>query len=151
MTTTRRVLLGGAGIIAAGGIVMQFFGPRPSNPPTDPAAVLFARVHIPANAAAVLQRACRDCHSNETQWPWYSHVAPVSWFVIDHVNHGRSHFNYSNWAKYSAEEGAKLIDDSCELVRKGAMPMPSYIRMHADARLSADDIEALCSLSRAAH
>jgi len=99
MTSTRRVLLSGMGIVLAGVLVAQFFGPVPTNPPTDPDAALFARVHVRKNAASVLQRACRDCHSNDTQWPWYSHVAPVSWFVIDHVNHGRSHFNYSNWTK----------------------------------------------------
>jgi Haem-binding domain len=146
MTTTRRVLVFGLGIIVTGALVAQLFGPAPTNPPTDPSAVLFARVHVPAEAASVLQRACRDCHSNDTQWPWYSHVAPVSWFVIDHVNHGRSHFNYSNWTKYSQEDAAKLLKDSCELARKGAMPMPSYLRMHDDARLTDADIAALCSL-----
>ncbi len=76
-------------------------------------------------------------------------MAPVSWFVVDHVNHGRSHFNYSNWTTYSVEDGAKLFEDSCELARKGVMPMPSYLRMHDDARLSVADIQALCSLSLA--
>ena len=64
--------------------------------------------------ALILDRACRDCHSNETRWPWYSNVAPVSWFVIDHVNHGRSHFNYSAWARYSAREKVELLKAMAE-------------------------------------
>jgi hypothetical protein len=152
MTATPRVILQALAIIAAGAVVMQFFGPEPTNPPTDPEAVLFARMHVPADAAGVLKRACRDCHSNDTTWPWYSNVAPVSWFVIDHVNHGRSHFNYSQWSRYSAEDVARLLKASCDLTRKGAMPMSSYLRMHPDAALSPADVEAVCRWSEeAAH
>jgi hypothetical protein len=95
-------------------------------------------------AAAVLERACRDCHSNDTRWPWYSGVAPVSWFVIDHVNHGRRHFNYSNWATYEAEEARRLLQNACAFARKRTMPLPSYLRMHPDARLNDQDVAALC-------
>ncbi|MEO5898141.1 MAG: heme-binding domain-containing protein [Vicinamibacterales bacterium] len=147
MSTTRRVIPSVVASMAAGFVVAQFFGPTPTNPPTDAGAVLFVRTHVPADAAGVLRRACRDCHSNETTWPWYSHLAPVSWFVIDHVNHGRSHFNYSQWAKYSAEDVERLLKASCDLARKGAMPIPSYLRMHADAALSPADVEAVCRWS----
>jgi hypothetical protein len=124
---------------------IQFVRPARTNPPTDPSRVLFARMPVPAETAEVMQRACRDCHSNDTSWPWYSNVAPVSWFVIDHVNHGRSHFNYSDWAHYDAAEAARLIKNTCDLARKGAMPLPSYVRMHSDTRLSPQDVDALCS------
>lgn len=133
-------------IVAAVGI--QSIRPARTNPPTDPSRTLFARSLVPASAAAVLQRACRDCHSNDTRWPWYSNVAPVSWFVIDHVNHGRSHFNYSDWAKYEGSEAAKLIKNSCDLVRKGSMPLASYALVHTETRLSPQDIEALCAWAR---
>ncbi|MEO6214172.1 MAG: heme-binding domain-containing protein, partial [Vicinamibacterales bacterium] len=129
---------------------IQFFGPARTNPATDPAGTLMARVRVPAEAAAVLQRACRDCHSNDTRWPWYSTVAPASWFVIDHVNHGRSHFNYSEWTRYAPADAERLLNSSCELARKGAMPLPSYLRIHRDAALSPADIETLCQWSAAA-
>ena len=77
---------------------MQLVRPARTNPPTDRPRTLFARVTVSAADRRGAERACRDCHSNDTRWPWYSNVAPVSWFVIDHVNHGRSHFNYSDWA-----------------------------------------------------
>jgi hypothetical protein len=99
---------------------------------------------VPSRTAEVLGRACRDCHSNDTRWPWYSNVAPLSWFVIDHVNHGRSQFNYSEWAQYKSADPKKLIEDSCKFARDGSMPLPEYVRMHSETRLTPEDVEALC-------
>ena len=130
------------------GVAIQFVRPARTNPVTDPQRTMMARVAVPGEVARVLDRACRDCHSNETRWPWYSQVAPVSWFVIDHVNHGRSHFNYSNWAQYPAHEAANLLKDSCELARKGAMPLSSYVRMHGHARLTSADVQTICAWTR---
>ena len=101
-------------------------------------------MRVPPDAAVILDRSCRDCHSNETRWPWYSHVAPASWLVIDHVNHGRSHLNISEWGNYDRPRQVELLKNSCELARKGAMPMPSYLVMHRAARLSPADVGTLC-------
>jgi hypothetical protein len=131
-------------VIAAAGT--QFVRPERTNPPTEPSRTLFARAQVPDEAAAVLERACRDCHSHDTTWPWYSGVAPVSWWVIDHVNHGRSHFNYSDWARYDPPEAARLLKNACDLARRGEMPLSSYARMHPAARLTAGDVEAICRL-----
>ena len=79
--------------LIAAAIGIQFIRPARTNPAIDPTRTLAATTELPHETAVVLERACRDCHSNDTRWPWYSNVAPISWFVIDHVNHGRSHFN----------------------------------------------------------
>lgn len=126
----------------------QTVRPARTNPPTDSARTLHALAPTPAQVAAVLDRACRDCHSNETRWPWYSHVAPVSWFVIDHVNHGRSHFNYSNWAQYEPAEAARLLKESCRLAREASMPLASYAIVHRAAALTEADVAILCAWSR---
>lgn len=134
--------------VAAGALLLaaiQFVRPARTNPVTHPANALTASPHIPRDIVQILDRACRDCHSNETDWPWYSNVAPVSWFVIDHVNHGRSHFNYSDWRQYAPDEAARLLKESCELARELSMPLRSYTFMHRNARLSAADVEALCA------
>lgn len=131
--------------VLALGAAIQLIRPARTNPPVDPARTLQARHRVPADVKEALDRACRDCHSHETRWPWYSNVAPVSWFVIEHVNHGRSHFNFSDWAQYEPKEADELITKSCKLTREGSMPMPSYLRMHSDARLTARDIDAICS------
>jgi hypothetical protein len=103
-----------------------------------------ARLRVPSGAAAVLNRSCRDCHSNGTVWPWYSNVAPVSWLVIDHVRTGRRHFNYSDWAGYEPEKARKILHDICEEVKDGSMPIGSYTLMHRDARLNDADVKTLC-------
>ncbi len=76
-------------------------------------------------------RACGDCHSNETKWPWYTSVAPVKWFVVGHVNHGRGEFNVSEFNKPQ-----RHAHESAEEVEKGKMPLPSYLRMHPEANLT---------------
>jgi hypothetical protein len=123
----------------------QFVRPARTNPATDPTRNLFNIRPVPAHVKSALDRACRDCHSNDTRWPWYSNVAPVSWFVIDHVNHGRSHFNYSDWSRYDAEEARRLLGAACRLSRKQEMPLSSYSWMHRHAHLSLAEIEALCA------
>ena len=141
---------GGTGAVALAvlAIGIQFVRPARTNPVIDPARTLPVMHPLPAHAASVLDRACRDCHSNETRWPWYSHLAPVSWFVIDHVNHGRSHFNYSDWAQYPSDDRTRLLKNSCKLVSEQEMPLGSYLWMHRSARLSSSDVEAICALVR---
>jgi Haem-binding domain len=130
-------------------LAAQFIRPARTNPTSDPSRALAAFRPMPADVAGTFDRACRDCHSNETRWPWYSNVAPVSWFVIDHVNHGRSHFNYSDWSRYEPGEAARLLKKSCELAGEQAMPLYSYTLMHRTARLAPEEVAALCTWSRA--
>ena len=125
-------------------IGIQFVRPARTNPPTDGQRTMAAHLPISEPATKILDRACRDCHSHDTRWPWYSNVAPVSWFVIDHVNHGRSHFNYSDWAKYDETEARRLLKNACAMARKDEMPLPSYLRAHDEARLNDADVAALC-------
>jgi hypothetical protein len=140
----RQVLQWFTALLAVAAVAMQFVRPDRTNPPVDPRRTLEATIAITPAAAAVLDRACRDCHSNETRWPWYAHVAPVSWFVIDHVNHGRSHFNYSDWARYPRDDARRLLENSCAQARRETMPLPSYTFVHRAARLSDADVAALC-------
>ena len=105
-------------------VVMQAVIPARTNPSSDPAMSLGAAK--PANAAlAVMERSCRDCHSNDTTWPWYSSVAPVSWLVARDVRGGRRHLNMSEFRTYPAEKQQKRLKDACEQVRTGEMPSGS--------------------------
>jgi hypothetical protein len=85
---------------------------------------------------ALFYRACRDCHSNETVWPWYSHVAPVSWLVQHDVDEGRSNLNVSEWNS-QRQSG----DEAAEMVRTGEMPPWFYLPLHASSRFSAEELE----------
>jgi hypothetical protein len=138
---TLKVILG-VGLIVLAGI--QVVGPARTNPPTAPSQALSAKVPIPDHVQAVLSRACLDCHSNQTRWPWYSHIAPVSWGVIGDVNEGRDHMNLSDW-HYTPEEGADLLDGICKQIKRRRMPLTAYTWMHWDAKLSDDDIKRVCA------
>lgn len=125
-------------------VVIQAFRPAHTNPPVDPQQTVQAALTVPADVDAVLERSCNDCHSNETLWPWYAEVAPVSWFVVDHVNHGREEMSFSAWGTYSARKAAHKLEEICEKVREGEMPLASYLLLHPEARLSEADKQALC-------
>jgi len=82
--------------------------------------------------------ACRDCHSNETRWPWYASVAPVSWLIYNDVHEGRAEFNVSRWA-----QGEQEADEAAGMVREGEMPPWFYLPLHSEARLSDADTRDL--------
>ena len=126
-------------------VIIQFFGPERTNPKVEPARTVQSLTQIPPEVSGILKRACYDCHSNESVWPWYSYVAPVSWLVIDHVNEGRGHVNFSEWAQYSPKKVKKAFDGICEEIREKGMPIANYLLLHPDAKLSDADIEAICA------
>lgn len=92
---------------------------------------------LPADVEALLRRACYDCHSNETRWPWYAWVAPVSWLLARDVHEGRRHLNFSTWQSEPAEHRAKRQADVGEELSDGEMPPWFYVPLHAEAELSA--------------
>lgn len=114
-------------------VAIQFVPVDRSNPPVT------AEVPAPPEARAVLRRACYDCHSNETVWPWYSRVAPVSWLLARDVLKGRDELNFSTWDQYSVKEQVKKLKKSWEEATEGEMPPWFYQPVHRDAVLSAED------------
>ena len=126
-------------------LIAQFKRPAKTNPVSDPSLAIEAHVQVDPNVGAILNRSCYDCHSNKTRWPWYSNVAPVSWFVIDHVNEGRHDLNFSEWGKYSRQDQKAQLGQLCELITEGWMPLSSYTPLHPSAKLSDEDKKLLCS------
>lgn len=99
------------------------------------------------SVSRLLKNACYDCHSNETKYPWYSYIAPVSWLVERDTRIGRTNLNFSDWETYSKMDKAKILDELIEEVEGGNMPMPIYILMHPEAKLSVSDRELLIEWS----
>jgi len=110
----------------------------PSEVPSDPKLA----VDAPKEVQAVLKRACFDCHSNKVVFPWYSSIAPVSWFTKMHVKEGREHMNFSIWKSYSEEKRLKYLQKIPKAI-KSKMPLPSYLLIHKEAVLSDADKEVL--------
>ncbi|HEV8484307.1 MAG TPA: heme-binding domain-containing protein [Blastocatellia bacterium] len=127
----------------------QIVRPAKTNPAVDESRTLQSHAQMSPEVAAVLKRGCGDCHSNETVWPWYSDVAPVSWFVIDHVNHGRRHLNFSDWTRYDRQEADELLGDIAKTVRAGAMPLTSYTLLHPEARLTQSERNVIIDWAQA--
>lgn len=121
-------------------IGMQFV-PTPGVSKTSTTGTHTAEMTDP-RVGKILDRSCQDCHSNRTAWPWYSHVAPVSWFVAKHVNEGREILNFSEWATQPPSEGDRLL--ICDAVSDGRMPLSGYTAIHRNARLSKRDVEVIC-------
>jgi hypothetical protein len=124
---------------------LQFIRPARTNPPVEETRTIQAHARLTPEVAAILDRSCNDCHSNLTRWPWYSNIAPVSWFVVDHVEVGRREMNFSDWARYDKEDQAQLLKRICHEVKSGQMPLRSYLRLHSEAQLSEADVMTLCA------
>jgi hypothetical protein len=129
-------------------VAIQLFEPARTNPQIDPKREIHANLAVDPAVASVLRRSCNDCHSHRTVWPWYSHVAPVSWLVVSDVNQGRKGLNFSDWAGYRPEEQQKQLAQICKEVSEGEMPGLSYTLMHRHAKLSTDDVTAICRWTR---
>ena len=132
-------------VIAIVFIAVQFKRPARTNPPVDQSLTIGAHTQMTPQVEQILDRSCRDCHSNQTAWPWYTNVAPVSWFIVDHVDHGRHDLNFSEWGKYDQRRRARRLQQMCDFARDGSMPLSSYTPLHAGSKPSAADITALCA------
>jgi hypothetical protein len=122
--------------LAAAGAVQFYHRPDLANPPVEPGRDLMARNAPPAPIAALLHAACYDCHSYETQWPWYSRVAPVSWIVAGDVHDAREAMNFSEWPQDDPSRAAKRWSNISRRVANHSMPLPSFTWMHPAARLT---------------
>jgi len=129
----KKILLG-LGVVFVG---IQLVPVSRSNPG------ITADAPVPAQVKKVLRRACQDCHSHETSWPWYAYVAPVSWLIEHDVEEGREHLNLSTWDAYAPGRRAKLFKEIRAEVDEGAMPPWYYVAMHPSARLSEGDLALL--------
>jgi len=135
--TVKKVLV----VLMVVGAGIQFIRPEASNPPEQ----YRLESDTPVPVVKILRRSCGDCHTHSTVWPWYSHVAPVSWLVRNHVNKARKKMDFSKWAPDPHELGA-----ICREISSGAMPMPSYLWIHRDAKLSPAEIKLICDWTREA-
>jgi hypothetical protein len=136
MKWLKRILL----VLAVLFLLAQFVRPQRTNPAVDPAREL----RPPAHVQQILERSCKDCHSHRTEWPWYSNVTPVNWYLVDHINEARDELSFSEFQTYAPKKQAKKMEELCEEVEEGHMPLPEYTWLHPKAKLSEADKQALC-------
>ncbi len=140
MSGRKWTMAGAAALAVALGI--QLVPVDRTNPPVR------NEIDAPDDVHRVLRRSCYDCHSNETDWPWYSRVAPASWLVADDVHEAREDMNFSEWPT-DPDDATDLIEEIGEQVESGAMPLDTYLWMHPEARLSEEERQLLIDWSLA--
>lgn len=135
-------------IVGLAFIGLQFTNPARTNPPIDQSKTLEATSAVPPQVSTLFARSCNDCHSNNTNWRWYTHIAPVSWFTVGHVNKGRGELNFSVWGSYGTRMKETRLRAICELCDKEVMPLASYAFVHRSVRLSRDDVRMICEWTK---
>lgn len=145
----KRILKIGAIVLFLIVVAIQFIRPSFSNPPIVPGQPIEDSVFVPAEVQMVMSRSCNDCHSNKTLYPWYSQITPFSWFLAGHIEDGRRELNFSEWGSYTSKKKIHKLEEICEMVEGGAMPLPSYLWIHRDAALNADQQKMLCEWAKA--
>lgn len=128
---------------------IQFIRPDFTNPPFKQDETLFAVTNPPDSVRVIFERSCADCHTHETKYPWYAKVQPSAWFLKDHIDEGRREFNASIWKTYEPNRQRRKLSEICEQVQYREMPLPSYLWIHWNAKLSDAEIKTLCDWTEA--
>ena len=132
-------------VLIIGFIVIQFINRPDKSTTTEVTPGHITKVmNVPANVESILKRSCYDCHSDHTVWPWYSSIAPASWLVGDDVVKGRKKMNFSQWSKIPVAKQEARLNEICEEIKSDEMPLPPYLILHGDAKLSQADKDVLC-------
>ena len=100
-------------------------------------------MEIPVEVNKIIQTSCLDCHSNSTKYPWYSKIAPASWFLAQHIKEGKEHLNFSEWTTYNKDQKEHIIKDLKEVLNEREMPLKSYLLIHKDAKLTENQYQIL--------
>jgi len=125
-------------------LIAQFVRPARTNPPVDESQTIQARTQMTPDVATIFDRSCRDCHSNKTVWPWYTNVAPISWFIANHVSEGRHSMNLSEWGRLDRDKQDRKLRQICDEIQDGVMPLSTYTPLHPGSRLTKQDKKTLC-------
>lgn len=129
-------------------VLIQFIPVDRTNPPVKQEQDFLVAENAPAEVRTLLRNACYDCHSNETKYPKYAYVAPISWIIKDHVNEGREHGNFSIWTTYNKDIQEHFMEEAAEEIEKGGMPLKSYTPWHEEANLNAAQKDVLINYFR---
>lgn len=125
-------------------IVIQFF--QPDRNTSDEFSNHILKIEkVPNNIKIVLENACLDCHSNQTNYSWYHKMAPVSWMVDKHIHEGKDELNFSNWGEFDIYDKIGILEEICQEVERKKMPLKSYTLIHRKAKLSEKQEAELCA------
>lgn len=133
MKTAKKVFIW----VLVGFVLIQFIPVDKTNKPVDQKLNFVTTENTPSEVAQLIKNACYDCHSDETVYPKYAQIAPISWSVKSHVNDGRRHLNFSVWKSYNADLKKSMLEKSVQTIQNKTMPLPGYTVYHEEARFTA--------------
>ncbi len=119
--------------------VIQFFKTKENKSVQTSENAITQHYDVPENIQNILKISCYDCHSNNTNYPWYNKIQPVNWWLADHVNEGKRKLNFDEFNAYSTKKKLHKLDEVIETIRDNEMPLKSYTFIHGDAKLSDSD------------
>ena len=117
-------------------VAMQFYRPEKNEATGDDLSKFLEETNPPQEVAGILESSCYDCHTNQTNYPWYNEVAPVSWWLADHIEEGKEHLNFSAWESYSPKKKDHKLEEVVETVESAEMPLNEYTWTHSEANLT---------------
>ena len=126
-------------------IAIQFIRPARNVGEAETPQDITHAVEVPADVKNILKTACYDCHSNHTEYPWYTNINPVGWWMNAHIKDGKDELNFSEFATYTAKKMDHKLEEVAEEVEEGHMPIPPYVQMHEGAKLSEAQVQLLVS------
>jgi hypothetical protein len=124
-------------------LVIQFIRPEKNQSAQPQPFALSAKYTVPPAVGGILKKACNDCHTNNTHYPWYYNIQPVAWWLADHVKEGKGELNFDEFLNYSQKKAHHKMEEVIEMVKEGEMPLKSYTIVHGDARLSQQERVAI--------
>ena len=139
-------------------VAIQFFQPHKNNQSMDATHDIATVVPVPDSVHQLLKAACYDCHSNHTNYPWYSNIQPLGWWLKDHIEEGKGHLNFQEFALVKgnarfptpADRQIHKLEEVIETVKDGEMPLKSYTFIHGEARLSQQQLQSITAWAQAA-
>jgi hypothetical protein len=140
MKLSHKILLGLLAVI----IIIQFF--RPARNTSDvlvTAEDISTTYTMPENVHQIFIKKCYDCHSNNTQYPWYYKIQPIGWWMAHHVDEGKRELNFSVFKTYSSKKANHKLEEISESVTEGWMPLDSYLWIHQDAKVTPEEVQAI--------
>lgn len=126
-------------LLLIGLVVIQFFRPEKNIHPGDHPNAITKKYPVTADLKTILDKACMDCHSNNTRYPWYYNIQPVAWWLADHVNDGKKELNFDEYINRRPRFQYRRMEQTIELVKDGEMPLDSYTWTHKDAILTEEE------------
>lgn len=124
-------------------VIAQFFRPDKNDGDLASINAFLEETNPPENVKAILKESCYDCHSNFTRYPWYNNITPINYWLNNHIEHGKKHFNVSKWVGNSTKRKDHKFEELIEMVEDKSMPLNSYTWTHTEAKLTGEQIKAV--------